>query len=269
MTPKKLRFYHAQAAKLDLRRKWQWMATWPLVYRYGETVEIVFEYPCLDYRIDIYIPAVHVAIEIDESHHARQIMADAERQARIEEQLDCEFTRLKVAGEERSLYEQVEGLFGTLDPLINGRTPWQLPRRQVRVASVVTGAPAADNRLRLDEAGVPALVESMIADLAALSIDTTNDLGPVNPSSGELGFTVVLPGVRFVVSVRANGSVKTLLTKFDPSIPNRLGLTVDGPKHGSCDYWTIAEMKRGALDIEQTLSALVRYNDLLSPREGN
>lgn len=55
MTPEKLRYYHAQAAKLDLRRKWQWMATWPLVYRYGGTVEMVFEYPCLDYRVDIYI----------------------------------------------------------------------------------------------------------------------------------------------------------------------------------------------------------------------
>lgn len=109
----------------------------------------------------------------------------------------------------------------------------------------------------------------MIADLSALSIDTTEELGPVSPSGGELGFTVILPGIRFVVSVRANGTVKTLVTQFEPGTPDRLGLTLDGPKHGACDYWAISEMRRGALTVDQTLAALVRYNDLLTRGQGN
>lgn len=264
MTPDKLRFYHAQAAKLDLRRKWQWMATWPLVYQYGNIVEMVFEYPCLHYRIDLYIPALKLAVEIDEPHHEWQPMADGERQKLIESQLGCRFIRLKVTGSERSLYKQIEDLLQDLAPIINGMDPWQLPTRRVRVARAMSETYSDANRIKLEQGGVPDLVESMIADLAALHIDTTEELGPLNPSNGELGFTVIFSGIRFVVSVRANGSVKTLVTQHDPGTPERLGITLDGPKHGACDYWTIKEMRRGALSIDQTLSAMARFNDLLA-----
>ena len=262
MSPDKLRFYHAQAAKMDGRRTWQWMVAWPLVYRYGELVEIIFEYPCLQYKIDMYIPVIRTAIEVDEPHHDYQMDADAQRQREIEANLNCRFSRLPVRAGEESLYGQLSRLFMELDTQILEREPWQVPHRAK--AKVITGKMAEGERQRLNEAGIPELVTSMVHELSALGIETTDDLGPVNTANGELGFTVVLTGIRFVVSVRANRSIKTLVTAFDEGVPDRLGITLVGPKQGACPYWVVEDMKRGSLDLDQTKLRFIQFNDLLS-----
>lgn len=57
-------------------------------------IEVEFQKPCLDYRIDFYIPEYKIAIEYDEEGHKYQIDQDNQRQKEIEKELNCKFIRL-------------------------------------------------------------------------------------------------------------------------------------------------------------------------------
>lgn len=81
---------------------------------------------------DLYIPAISLAIEIDEPHHDRQQDEDIVRQKLIEEKLNSDFVRLKVKGrmESESLFDQVEELFKTIENRINtyNPAPWEIKK---------------------------------------------------------------------------------------------------------------------------------------------
>lgn len=58
--------------------------------------EICEQYPCLNYRIDFYLPRYKLAIEFDENHHQLAINKhkDFQRQVLIENELKCRFLRV-------------------------------------------------------------------------------------------------------------------------------------------------------------------------------
>lgn len=264
-----MHYYHAQAAKAHLSRKWQWMATWPIIYRYGERVELVLEQPCLQYRIDIYIPSLRIAIEIDEAHHNRQAEDDARRQLEIETHLTCAFRRLRVEGGEGSMYAQLAVLFEDLDEQVLPLPPWEGPRMARKIGRVLRPdqvGTASEHKLQaLTQAGIAEIVQGMLDDLAAVGVDTdTDNIKPLVKTNGELGFAVLLPGISFVVSVTASKTVKTLATQWTTGVPERLGLVLDGPNKGSVPYWTVQGMARRKLSIEETLGKFVEFNDILT-----
>jgi very-short-patch-repair endonuclease len=271
MSPEKLRYYHAQAAKVEMRRKWQWMATWPIVHRWGDQLDIRLEHPCGRFRIDLYVSALNLAIEVDEPHHGRQVEADAERQALIEQGLGCTFRRLRVEDGEHSLYVQLDHLFEEMAPTIEATDRWEGPataqRTRVRQNAVVGDDLPRKDRLwnELVAAGVPELVQSMLDDLAAIGVETSaEDIRPLNQSNGDLGFIVLLPGLRLAVSVTKTRSVKTLVVECAEGVDQRLGLQLSGPNGGSVPYWNIAGMRRHDLSIEQTLRRIVEFRDILT-----
>ncbi|HEY7423743.1 MAG TPA: hypothetical protein VH682_05805, partial [Gemmataceae bacterium] len=97
---------------------------------------------------------------------------------------------------------------------------------------------------------------------AALQIDLSDNLGPVVPGNGELGFSVLMPGIKFCVSVRASQQAKVLVTHFSDSALRKLGISLDGPKHGRVDYWVINELT-GRFGIESVVGTLAMYKQLL------
>ena len=52
------------------------------------------QYQVLNYRIDLYIKELNIAIEYDEKHHLAQAEEDDIRQKTIEKQLGCKFIRV-------------------------------------------------------------------------------------------------------------------------------------------------------------------------------
>ena len=63
----------------------------------ADICETIKQYPVLDYRIDLYIPSLKIAIEFDEKKHfesKKNIKEDFERQLIIESELDCTFYRI-------------------------------------------------------------------------------------------------------------------------------------------------------------------------------
>lgn len=264
MDRQKERFYHAQAAKLDLRRKWQNMALWPLVARFGDRLKLEFEYQYANFRIDLYIPALKLAVEIDEPFHDKQAEADARRANEITCGLDCEFVRIRVA-DERGLFQQIEELSSEIGRRIEQTSPpeWtiSLPRSRGSVLSL-EGTYGERNLAKLRATGVPELVEGMKRDLGALEIEVSDDLGPVIPSNGEMGFTAMLPGVKFCVSIRANLQAKLLVTEFTQAALDTLQITVDGPKNGRTPYWVINEFV-GRHDVNDLTGKLGIFKQMI------
>lgn len=271
MSPLKMSFYHAQASKCPLSRKWQWMATWPIIYRYGDRCEILLEHPCHQYRIDIYFPDLRLAIEIDEAHHnsPENAAKDAERQDAIVRELGCTFRRLKVDGEEGSLYDQLAVMMMFLDEQTRDLPPWagpNPPQRRSRTQRAA-GEYSVNNLQELDAAGIPDIVAQMVEQLSALGINT-HDIGePLSVGNGEMGFAIDLPGITLVVSVRSPGTIKTLVVgEVEVEVVQRLGIELEGPRKPNSNnpYWEVVGMRRGNLTIDQTLTRLVQFNDLLN-----
>ena len=273
MNTEKTRFYHAQAAKLDLRRKWQSMAVWPVVYRYGERLRIEFEYPCGASRVDLYIPAISLAIEIDEPHHDRQQDEDIVRRKLIEEKLNSDFVRLKVKGrmESESLFDQVEELFKTIENRINtyNPAPWEIKKTSRHMTPSQPSKEqgySEENLRKLSEANIPELVDDMISDLTALGLELSPDLGPVTPGNGELGFSVVMRDIKFSVSVRPNKLSKLLVTEYTAQALEKLGISLSEPRRGRVEYWRINEFD-GRFEAERVKLQLMLYKEMLDQAE--
>ncbi len=71
------------------------------MYEKLKGVKLIRQYPVdvagNKYFIDGYDPVNNVAVEIDESHHKRQVKSDAIRQKRIEDYLGCKFFRCAIS----------------------------------------------------------------------------------------------------------------------------------------------------------------------------
>lgn len=259
MTPTKNQYYHAQAARLDLRRKWQSMAIWPIIFRFGDRLRMECEYQHGPFRVDLFIHGLDLAVEIDEPFHDKQVEADTARQEQIAAGLGCAFVRIRVNHPEgKSVFTQVEELSGLIARRLEQENPapWVLEQKPPRFTLSRTGGWSESHRRQLEEANIPAKVEEMMRDLVALGLEVTEDMGPVSASNGELGFTIRMPGVDFVVSIRPNTSCKLLALRHDPAIVRRLGLTLEGPvRVRGHDYWKILEVP-GRFPIETVVARL-------------
>ena len=59
-----------------------------------KTLYIEEQYQCLNYRIDLFIPSLNLAIEFDENNHKSNQLKDLKRQIKIENVLKCSFMRI-------------------------------------------------------------------------------------------------------------------------------------------------------------------------------
>ena len=257
MNEQKMWFYHVQALRLNYNRRWQSMAIWPLVYLYGGHLKMLFEYSVFNgrFRIDLFIPAINFAIEIDEPHHDNQLEIDAFRQHEIEQELNCRFFRIKV-NNPVNFYDQLTELSNIIQQKIDQDNipEWEIPPMENPVVELLQA---------LEEAGIPELIQNMIRELDAVGMNIINDYGPVIPQNGELGFTIQMNEIRFVVSVRRNKSAKLLVTDYNDNALEKLEITLDGPKYGRVNYYNINEFQ-GRYEIQELIDKLILYYDILN-----
>ena len=65
------------------------------IQRVFQCEDMITEHRVAEYRIDLYFPKYHLAIECDEGHHTEQLQAkkDASRESAIQKELGCTFIR--------------------------------------------------------------------------------------------------------------------------------------------------------------------------------
>ena len=241
------------------------MAVWPVVYRFGDRLKIEFEFRHGPFKIDLFISAIKLAVEVDEPFHDQKQEIDARRQRQIADELGCDFVRLRVNHPKgSSLFDQIDELSADIQRRIDELNPeeWVVAaKRPPRVSATRDGSFSKDNLDRLDEAGIPELVNDMMQDLGALGIEVSDERGPIKPGNRELGFSVILPGIKFCVSITPTRKPKLLVTASTESARQALGLSLD-PKIGG-KYWIIEGIERGDLTVEGVIKKLDTFRQKL------
>lgn len=119
-----------------------------------------------------------------------------------------------------------------------------------------------EHKKALAKAGIQKLVTRLKQDFSALGFDTSDAPNPISVANGELGFTCALPGVRFVVSIRANKTAKLLVTEASSAWMNRLAIRPKDQKKAKVPYWQPAAGERRS--VEEIVALLEKYRGMLS-----
>jgi len=79
-----------------------------------DITKIIPQYKIMEYLIDFYIPEYDLAIEYDEKHHDKppNVLKDAERQSKIENEMDIKFIRVPEGMELTGLNEVMKHIIG-------------------------------------------------------------------------------------------------------------------------------------------------------------
>lgn len=168
-------------------------------------VEIRSQYPVIDgsnhYYIDAYLPAMKLAVEVDEPHHANQIHYDQQRQDFIQKTLNCDFIRINC---DSSIYEQVDAIVSRVKSA--NVASWNY---QPRILNIHTGAYSQRHIQNLEANNIPELMGEFAEELKrdGYTIEEGNVRGIPSSSNGELGFLVKRANITFAVYARATGKV--------------------------------------------------------------
>ena len=202
------------------------MVIYPLHYQLRD-VEILSQYPVptniQTFFVDAYVPAIKLAIEVDEPFHDNQIQLDKERQKAIEETLGCSFYRINC---NESIYKQVDAtvdyirqqlIFYKIDPWVH------VPRER----GIQTGEYSRQNTERLEAAGIPGSMDAFAEQLERegnlISREPVHGIPDI--ANGNYGFVVKRSGFVFAFYSRPSGKINVRVLDYD--VPNDSGETAN------------------------------------------
>lgn len=235
-------------------KRYESMVVYALHYALRE-VELLsqFHVKCLgcDYYIDIYIPSVNLAVEIDEPYHEFQSKHDADRQNLIEERLGCSFYRINCRN---SLYSQVDDLIKIVKGMGPARWLYQRPLPNSR-----NGEYSERNWERISNAGIPERMACLGGVLKenGFVIRDESIRGIPSVANGEYGFIVSAADCidsEFALYSRSTGLLNLRLMK-SPCIDYLSSKGVIGSRQNG-RYYEICSVSNGSADEVKIIKAL-------------
>lgn len=222
------------------------------------------------YYLDAYLPALKLAIEIDEPHHSRQVEQDRQRAEKIRQHLGCEFRRITC---ERSIYEQIDELIIEIQKRIESENidSWtHVPR----ACNLRTGEFTQNHIDALEQSGISDLMKAFEAELSSEGNVITHGSinGIPNPGSGELGFLTHRSGLTFAFYARKTGRVNVRVVSIDHNVPNgirdllhpRQDKNRPRPK-----YYALPCNKDGFKNIDEAKAKYYHFLELVEGNAGN
>jgi very-short-patch-repair endonuclease len=193
------------------------------------------------YFIDAYIPALNLAIEVDEPHHNNQQAEDAERQKLIEAKLCCKFIRITCS---QSLYEQVDKIAERV--LALNLPNWLHKPKSLNIHS---GEFKQNHIDELEAQNIPELMSILAEELEQEGsiVRQGSVFGIPSPSNGEIGFLIDRAGLTFAIYGRKTRRVNVRVLGIDDSVPkdfirNFLNpRQVDQKKYGGPRYYALPD----------------------------
>lgn len=183
-------------------------------------VEIHSQYPVMNgnkiYFIDAYLPAMNLAIEVDEPHHTYQVETDQKRQEFIRRTLNCDFVRINC---DDSVYAQVDAI--VLRVKSANLAAWEY---QPRKLNIHTGAYSQMHIKKLEANNIPELMGEFSEELRrdGYTVEEGNIRGIPSPGNGELGFLVKRANITFAIYARSTGKVNVRVMDLGSGIPAAL-----------------------------------------------
>lgn len=222
-------------------KRWESMVMYALHYALRD-VEIKSQHQVGCYLLDGYIPAINLAIEIDEPHHEREINInnDIGRQAYIETELKCRFERIKIDLEntDGSIYAQIDELIKKIREEITfrGIEPWShKPIPRAENMGVYTTA----KQQELHNKGAFKFTQNLKDDIdrAGLVTQISNINALSEGGNGQLGFNVCMDGITFELVITATLNPKVQVVAYTELAKEKLGLELEPKNYGR--YYTI------------------------------
>lgn len=210
------------------------------------------------YLIDLYSPALKLAIEIDEPYHFQneQKEKDENREQQIKHKLGCEFYRIDC---NKPIYAQVDGLIA----LIKRRRYdiWQYTRPNYQKNS---GEYSSRHWKKLEESGVIYEVEKLREKLSnelGFLVDDSPVHGIPGKSNGEYGFIVWSNNSphKLAVYARASHLWHVRIVKTEAPDENLMKPRQLRKKSGIPKYYQIDKLKKGTNSVEIVLETVLQW----------
>ncbi len=215
-------------------------------------VKLESQFQVGDYYLDGYFPDLRLAVEIDEAHHEKTQQEDAQRQAAIERELQCQFFRIDVT--EGSIYEQVDRLvLQVRDMLRVGQVaPWVH-----RPPEGSSGEFTTERLTALEARGTEAFTQNFREKCVRLGLDVLdcNIPGHIPKGNGYLGFLVNVGPLQLSVSITKTHKPKLLVTQRDEALISYLALSLSEPKKNG-EYHVIHDFE-GRHEASEVLDYLL------------
>lgn len=245
-------------------KRWESMVMYALHYALRD-VEIKSQHSVGCYLLDGYIPAINLAIEIDEPHHEREINInnDIGRQEYIEEQLKCRFERIKINLEntDHSVYEQIDELINKIKKEITalGIEAWShqpIPRTKNTLEYT------QEKQIALRDAGAYEFTKNLKDDIdrAGLVTQISNINALSEGGNGQLGFNVCMDGITFELVITKTKNTKILVVAYTDLAKEKLELKLE---YKADRYYTIENLKAVHKHPDATINFLLEMDKKL------
>lgn len=210
------------------------------------------------FLIDAYIPALNLAIEVDEPHHSYQVAGDQNRQHLISEQLGCEFIRINCS---ESIYSQIDAIVDHVRQA--NLEPWYY---QPPMLSLRDGKYSQEHIEKLEEKNIPELMSAFAEELKkeGNNVREGSIRGIPNPGNGELGFLVERNGITFAIYARASGRVNVRVMEFTPKISDNVKrqLHERQVKNGTPRFYALPDNKNAYEDKDEAKTKFYEFISL-------
>lgn len=231
-------------------KHWESMGIYALHYALRE-VEIISQYSVPPYKVDAFIPAAKIIIEIDEPYHKNNKVNDEIRQKYIEEKVEgCTFIRIDV---ESDFYKQIDYVVALINSKNIPKWTYIVPEK----AKTYTGERADLKNQSLVAAGVYEYIKELIIECNDMGL-STSELTSSDKGNGMLSFRIVYDGITLNLIVGVMKKIKFQIIEFAPEIPEKIGITVGDYIRNR--YWNIADYEQ-ACSKEKAFSLLRQIRD--------
>jgi len=211
------------------------------------------------YLIDLYAPALKLAIEIDEPYHfqTEQKQKDEQREQQIKEKLGCEFYRIDC---DQPIYAQVDKLINLIKHRKYDIWKFQRPNYQKN-----SGEYSSRYWEKLEGSGIIAEVENLREKLSTelgYFVDTSPIHGIPATSNGEYGFIVSSDSSPHRLAVYARASHKWNVRVVETESPDENLMEprqLNWNKTGSPRYYAINKLNQATDSVDIVLETIVEW----------
>jgi len=208
------------------------------------------------YLIDLYSPALKLAIEIDEPYHFQidQKQKDDNRQQKIIQKLGCEFYRIDCS---QPIYAQVDNLISVIKQ--RGYDSWRFQRPNFQKKS---GDYSAKHWKKLEESGVIYEVEKLsekVSKELGFAVDNSPINGIPGVSNGEYGFIVGSDQSPHKLAVYARASHKWHVRIVKTEAPDEELMQPAQLASGKPRFYKLKELMNGTKAQEKVLETVIKW----------
>jgi len=197
-------------------KHWESMGVYALHYALRD-IEIISQYSVPPYKVDAFIPAAKIIIEIDEPYHKNNKENDEIRQKFIESKIEgCSFIRINV---EENFYDQIDNAVVLIKSL--NLPKWVFIPIQPR--KNYTGERSLLKNQSLVGAGVYDYIEGLIIKCTDMGI-ATSELISTDSGNGMLSFRIYFDGIELNLIVGVAKKIKFQIFEYASEVLNQIGI---------------------------------------------